>query len=683
MNLPSDPASLFPIEPPFEDGTELATLFALAGPGNWAESESDPAVETGLFQRYEHLRELGQGAMGTVSLMRDTLLRRPVAYKQIKQEALSEPGILARFRIEAQITAQLEHPGVVPVYTLEIQPGGALAYAMKVVEGETLKDCLQTLRLQLGQRPRQADWEQALRPLLTAFIQVCDALAFAHSRGVIHQDLKPSNIMLGRFNEVYVVDWGIARFLDRPADDVPTAAGGQISGTPRYMSPEQIRNRPGTVGPASDQYTLGLILQELVCLAPPFTARSLPEMLTKILKGERAPLVSALPGLKIPLELKAIITKSTALKAAARYPGVQDLADDLRAFLQDRETRACPDSPWRRIQRWVRHHSAQALGLATGVLLLCSLAIGGSLWSWQQSQQHTRLRRQALEQARRQTLLAGQRLDSYLGRFEAQAERLAAAATEAWLRGQTLGPPPLTLADLGARRLDTGAFGTYAMATSFSQPLWLGPLPRARALTPLTFEFQQAFARTRDPQAVTQAWLAARQTQPSPLQWALLTLPEARRLLYPAPADGRLESRLRATLPSLPPLQPRWGKRLAGFAQATDVVPVSVGLRDDQGQSLGMAALFVQTQALQQVLQAEAPPALQAAWITQPEEGLISGAAPLDWPAAVTRGMELLRSGFEIREDQLYVYQPLSTGGWYVVLRFDFQGLLAEVPRVF
>lgn len=359
MDVPSDPGSHSASELLPEDGTELAPLYRPGAAQDMTPESVAAAPTPELFQRYEHLRELGQGAMGTVSLMRDTLLRRPVAYKQIKTEALSEPGILARFRVEAQITAQLEHPGVVPVYTLEMQPGGELAYAMKVVEGDTLKERLQELRVQLGEHPRQSDWEQALRPLLTSFIQVCDALAFAHSRGVIHQDLKPSNIMLGRFNEVYVVDWGIARFVESTVEDVPTAAGGQISGTPRYMSPEQIRNRPGTLGPASDQYTLGLILQELVCLAPPFVAGSLPQMLTKILKGERAPVVAPLPTLKIPLELKAIIAKSTALKAPARYPSVQALADDLRAFLQDRETQACPDSPWRRVQRWVRHHSAR------------------------------------------------------------------------------------------------------------------------------------------------------------------------------------------------------------------------------------------------------------------------------------------------------------------------------------
>lgn len=259
---------------------------------------------------------------------------------------------------------------------------------------------------------------------------------------------------------------------------------------------------------------------------------------------------------------------------------------------------------------------------------------------------------------------------------------MAAAATEAWQRGAEVGPAPLIVSALRPQRLDTPAFGSYAMATSFAQPLWLGPLPRARALTPLAFEFQQAFARTREPQAVTQVWLRQRQVQPSPLQWALLSLPEGRRLLYPASADLRLAARLQEQLSAVPPLQPRWGERLQGLAQATDVVPVSVGLRDDQGQSLGVAALFVQTQALQQVLQAEASPALQAAWITLPEQGLISGVAPVDWPEAVTSGMALLRSGFETREGQLYVYQPLSTGGWYVVLRFDFQRLLAEVPHV-
>lgn len=202
---------------------------------------------------YEILGKLGEGAMGAVSLARDPVLRRTVALKSLLPRASRDGALLQRFVSEMQITAQLDHPHIVPVYGFD-RKDASVSYAMKLVQGKELEQLLrETAALVKSNSP--LDVEHALSTRLEIFVKVCDAVAYAHSRGVIHRDLKPANVMIGRFNEVYVVDWGVARQIgvagsaqDRAAESMkedPSALPsnqtriGAIVGTPQYMSPEQ------------------------------------------------------------------------------------------------------------------------------------------------------------------------------------------------------------------------------------------------------------------------------------------------------------------------------------------------------------------------------------------------------------------------------------------------------------
>jgi len=221
-------------------------------------------------ERYELAEELGRGGSGRVTLARDRAIGRKVAIKILLNAAREDRELVSRFTEEARITAQLEHPSVIPVYEVGVLPSGEPFYTMPVVPRRSLRDVLRTPAL-------RAEWPMVR--LCTVFVQVCRAVAFAHARGVIHRDLKPSNLLLGGYGEVYVADWGIAKVvaggeIDLPATPTgatrPGTAQGYLLGTPGYMPPEQARGDWDEVDHRADLFALGAILYEILTGARPF-----------------------------------------------------------------------------------------------------------------------------------------------------------------------------------------------------------------------------------------------------------------------------------------------------------------------------------------------------------------------------------------------------------------------------
>ncbi len=240
--------------------------------------------------RYRVLRPHARGGLGEVFVAHDNELHRDVALKQIKQEHAKEMSNRARFTIEAEITGRLEHPGVVPVYGLGTDTKGCPYYVMRFIQGDSLKESIQRFHhvkpltaAEEGSADAMAGSQRALnsrelssnvefRQLLGRFVDVCDAIQYAHSRGVLHRDLKPGNIMLGRYGETLVVDWGLAKLMGHRSDsgqgdeatlhsssgsDSSITLMGQTVGTPQYMSPEQASGKLDEIGTASDVYSLG------------------------------------------------------------------------------------------------------------------------------------------------------------------------------------------------------------------------------------------------------------------------------------------------------------------------------------------------------------------------------------------------------------------------------------------
>jgi eukaryotic-like serine/threonine-protein kinase len=245
--------------------------------------------------------------------------------KELAQQAFYRDGFIA----EAQITGQLEHPNIVPVHELAIDDRGIPYFTMKLVQGVSLARWLRDPARPLGSTDRIAD-------SLEVFVKVCDAVAYAHHRGVIHRDLKPDNIIVAGFGQVYVMDWGLARLTrTRPAsgDNAQMEAPGPV-GTPAYMSPEQARGNPSEMDERSDVFGLGAILYEIVCGRTPFGPELDADRIIELSRsGQVIPLEQQSRGIGISKRLRNIVMKAVQPQPADRYQSVAELRHDVRTFL--------------------------------------------------------------------------------------------------------------------------------------------------------------------------------------------------------------------------------------------------------------------------------------------------------------------------------------------------------------
>jgi hypothetical protein len=288
-------------------------------------------------ERYERRALLGRGGMGEVHLCVDKLVGREIAMKTILPQ--SRAAGLARFVREAKVQARLEHPSIVPVYDIGTREDGTVWFTMKRVKGRSLEEVQDAL----AAKDEATAAEFTRRKLLTAFVAVCYAAAFAHEHGVVHRDLKPANIMLGSFGEVSILDWGIAK-ISGVEDDVASGGAftdlvsgarptelGVVVGTPGFMSPEQALAENGAVGPQSDVYSLGAILFEILALRPLHSGTTTTEVVASTLQG-----VDARPsaiGADVPPELDAICVAATERDPNARTQSARELARAVERYL--------------------------------------------------------------------------------------------------------------------------------------------------------------------------------------------------------------------------------------------------------------------------------------------------------------------------------------------------------------
>ena len=395
----------------------------------------DPPEPSIGVDRYEKRTLLGQGGMGAVHEAYDTVLHRPVATKSLHEEVPTSSPLWKRFYREAQITAQLGHPSIVPVYSIEFTDEQQPLMIMKRIQGVTLDDYIEDCK-ECEDVPLPAVFQ--LEQRLETLIKICDAMHYAHVKGVIHRDLKPENVMVGAFEDVYVMDWGVATplqntlKLDPYEEEVLRDASldvedlgintihGQVIGTPRYMSPEQARGELETVGPAADQYAVGMMLYELITLQEGRPGMKVLDLLDKAIDGTRDWDLS-----NVEPRLRAILLKATEPKIDDRYPTMKVLAQDLRAFLRDQPVVALEEPLWMKTWRKIRQHPTQfAL-----VISLC-FAIGGAvtiasllsaLQLMSQTSQRDRVTTHLLNQISGQT----QQLDRSFSNVQRGVQRLA------------------------------------------------------------------------------------------------------------------------------------------------------------------------------------------------------------------------------------------------------------------
>lgn len=284
-----------------------------------------------FHDRYEVGESLGQGGGGRVLRAYDRVLGRHVAMKILRSGGSENVNLLQRFVLEAQTTGRLEHPNIVPIYDFGTLPDGDAFYTMREVRKHSLREVLQELK-------RGSSWaeeEYNLIRMIMIVQQVCQALHYAHVRGVVHRDIKPDNIMLGDYGEVLVMDWGLARATDLQATpSKPLDELGQTLGTPAYMSPEQARGELGLVDQLSDVYSLGALLYEILTLEPPYRGSSPLDIMWSVVDGQLQPPRERAPERDIPEELEAICLRAMAHGRQARFQSAKQLHDALAEWIE-------------------------------------------------------------------------------------------------------------------------------------------------------------------------------------------------------------------------------------------------------------------------------------------------------------------------------------------------------------
>jgi serine/threonine-protein kinase len=326
--------------------------------------------------RYELARLYAVGGIGQVWLARDSDLGREVALKELRAEQRTNPRARARFVQEARVTGQLEHPSIVPVYELvDPKDGREPFYVMRFVQGRTLG---QAARDYHARREKGEASRFELLALLDALIAACHAIGYAHSRGVIHRDLKGDNIVLGNFGEVMVLDWGLAKVVGAASEsaldieeDQKLTEPGQVLGTPSYMAPEQAKGTPERVGPPADIYGLGAVLYQVLTGKAPFSGANAVEVIFKVV--QEAPERPRKLNPDVAPALEAICLKAMAKKIESRYESAEELAKDLQRWRADEPVLAYREPAGTRLSRWSRRRRP----LARAAVLLLAVVTGG------------------------------------------------------------------------------------------------------------------------------------------------------------------------------------------------------------------------------------------------------------------------------------------------------------------
>lgn len=402
IQAPHDLPTTTHVAPESSGGGRSGPGAGLAGAG----SEAGWLTSCG---RFRVLRQHARGGLGRIYVARDEQLGREVALKEIHPEHADDSTSRSRFLLEAEVSGCLEHPGIVPVYALGRYEDGRPYYAMRFIRGKSLREV--AIELHERSNPGAADGRSfvlAVRPLVRCLIDVCNAMAYAHCRGVIHRDLKPANIMLGPYGETMIVDWGLAKVLKSTPGDTREAAGseerarsnvahaveealaqdreawvpqsssgseetqpGRAVGTPAFMSPEQAAGDAATVGPASDVYSLGATLYMVLTGRPPFVDGEAPTVIGQVQSGSFTPPRAIAP--RIPRALEAICLRAMARRPERRYPSMKTLADDLERWEADEPVDAYRERWPVRLARWARRHRSWTLAAAVTVLAIVTV----------------------------------------------------------------------------------------------------------------------------------------------------------------------------------------------------------------------------------------------------------------------------------------------------------------------
>jgi tetratricopeptide (TPR) repeat protein len=372
------------VDGPFATGGPGARAATRAGPGGSTLGSAPAAGRGGApkqINRYVLQKFHARGGMGEVWLAQDSDIGRQVALKRMRKQVRDQKDA---FLWEAQVTGQLEHPGVIPVHELSRDDKGEPYYIMKFVHGQTLLKAIDDFHAATELDPSARE-VQRLR-LLQVFLTLCQTVAYAHSRGVIHRDIKPENVMIGEYGETLVLDWGLAKIVGHP--ERPSAAGpvqrtlsgessatmaGAIKGTPSYMAPEMATGDVNAVDHQSDVFLLGGTLYHMLTGKRPRQATSVTEY---IVLTQKPTLPARKLDARIPRPLEAICAKALAVAKEDRYQTATALADDMQRYLAGEPVSAYRETFLERAARWCRRHRQALMRTAAGLAVAALVVFG-------------------------------------------------------------------------------------------------------------------------------------------------------------------------------------------------------------------------------------------------------------------------------------------------------------------
>ena len=486
--------------------------------GSTSSRSASDVLEADQGKKYNLGNEISRGGMGAILGAKDVNLRRSVAMKVMLDPHLASDEEVMRFIEEAQVTSQLQHPGIMPIYELGIDAGGNVFYTMKYISGITLKDVIE--KLQAGDSETESQYP--LSRLLTIFQRICDAMAYAHAEGVIHRDLKPENIIIGDFGEVLVLDWGLAKVLgkdpapssirepgtsqptihrvQRPGsvssarrdlsitDDFMQTMVGDVMGTPSFMAPEQAKGDVDQIDARTDLFALGAILYNILTKERPITGETLDEILENATYARFVPAQEVDPT--IPDSLAAICKKAMARRPEKRYRDVTALQKDITAYQNGFATSAEDVNTWKQVKLFVKRNKPVC---ATAGALLLILVVALSAYTGVNIKQR-RVAEQALSNlaqtaptfmALAEEQIAAQKFDDALANIDHAISIAPENASYHARKGDIL----QTTLDLG------GAVEAYSTAMLYDKSL-----PFLTENLKISREIHKADARRRKPQ---------------------------------------------------------------------------------------------------------------------------------------------------------------------------------------
>lgn len=684
----------------------------------------EPQAIPALEDRIEMLSIVGRGGMGSVHAARDRQLLRTVAVKILNRALVSEQSIVRRFLSEAQVLAQLEHPNIVPFYTLERTGDGSHAFLMRLVEGKTFTQYLQecAVHAEAGETSTGA---HSMQSRIEHLLKVCDAIDYSHSRGVIHRDIKPDNLMLGAHNEVYVMDWGIALVMGAPEEDwqpinpkveergsrhsVPSVREtefNQAVGTLSYMSPEQAAGRLENPHPTTDVFALGMVLQEMMTLQPARTSKEPAGLMMAARAGFREPVVHRY-GAKIPKGVKAIIETATSPTRRERYSTVAAFADDLRRLARNEELSVMRDGWTTKLWRGLSKRPVTVLLTILAVVLVVSgLAVFG-FWQSAETQANSAQHARDMSAVTLAVAHRSQEISNEMARLSALVDELA-AATAVMLERPAGGDGGGVLLPTGTLKGATNivkAEGYNRLVSFEAADFVLGPkitheqvVEDLAKLAPV-----QPFMRAVFVQSGPKKLLNLRRHEQNVLlasgvaefQWAYVGLKDSFLISYPATSDKFTDFHL-TTRPWYVSAKEeqlggtRWGKPYPAHESGTLLVPVSRVIVGQEGEFLGVAGADV---TLDDFLNYLHVPELKG-WkrsLLVDEQGLIlmdsdelGTETPIGVHKALPTKLPKLKipvvsegianespGGHTVIDDRIVVYSRLKLHGWYYVVFVD------------